>query len=70
LLLGIDSWSVEPFGSNEFVTHRTLLGAGVVIVEALDLSNVPPGDYEFTCLPLLIAGADGAPARAVLRTLS
>jgi arylformamidase len=69
-LVGIDSPSVEQFGREDFATHRALLRAGVVIVEALDLSNVSAGLYDLTCLPLLVAGADGAPARAVLRTRS
>jgi arylformamidase len=69
-LVGIDSPSVEKFGRDDFAAHRTLLRAGVVIVEALDLSNVSPGIYDLTCLPLLVAGADGAPARVVLRTRS
>jgi arylformamidase len=66
-LVGVDYLSVEKFGSKDFAAHHTLLAAGVVIIEGLDLSLVDPGDYELTCLPLLVAGADGAPARVVLR---
>lgn len=65
-LVGIDYLSIEQFHSGHHRTHRTLLGAGVVIVEGLDLSAPPPGEYEFICLPLRIEGCDGAPARAVL----
>ena len=70
-LVGIDYLSVEKFKSENFETHKTLLSNGVVIVEGLDLRGVPPGMYELMCLPLKIAGGsgDGAPARAVLRTL-
>jgi arylformamidase len=46
--------------------HRTLFRAGVVALEGLDLRPVGPGPYRLVCLPLLIPGADGAPARAVL----
>ena len=46
--------------------HRVLLGAGVVVVEGLDLSAVEPGSYELYCLPLKLVGSDGAPARAIL----
>jgi arylformamidase len=69
-LVGIDYLSVEKFGSTGFETHGNLLEAGVVIVEGLDLREVSPGDYEFICLPLKLAGGagDGAPARAVLRS--
>ncbi|MFC1836444.1 cyclase family protein [Thermodesulfobacteriota bacterium] len=66
-LVGVDYLSVEPFAETGPV-HRMLLGSGVVIVEGLNLSGVEPGEYEFICLPLKMLGADGAPARAVLRT--
>ena len=35
-------------------------------IESLDLSDVALGIYNFAALPLKIAGADGAPVRAVL----
>ena len=65
-LLGVDYLSVQRFHDPEPTTHRILLGAGVVIVEGLDLSAVPPGTYQLLCLPLKLVGSDGAPARAVL----
>ena len=65
-LVGVDYLSVEQFHSAEHRTHRTLLENGIVIVEGLVLSAPPPGDYDLCCLPLLLAGLDGAPARAVL----
>jgi arylformamidase len=70
-LVGFDYLSVEKFGSEEFETPLALLSAGVFIVEGLDLRAVGPGLYELCCLPLKIAAGsgDGAPARAVLRTL-
>lgn len=64
-LVGVDYLSVAPFHES-VPTHRTLLSAGVVIIEGLDLSGVEPGDYTLCCLPLKIQGSDGAPARAVL----
>jgi arylformamidase len=64
-LVGVDYLSVAPF-EDLVETHNILLKAGVVIVEGLDLSQVGPGRYNFYCLPLKIAGADGAPARALL----
>ena len=67
MLVGIDYLSVEKFGSTDFPVHHVLLSAGVVIVEGLDLSQVDPGVYEMACLPLRLVGADGAPARVVLR---
>lgn len=65
-LVGVDYLSVEQFHSPHHKTHRTLLENGVVIVEGMVLSEPPPGDYELYCLPMLLAGLDGAPARAVL----
>lgn len=64
-LVGVDYLSVAPFGDSE-PTHKVLLKAGVVVVEGLNLSNVMRGFYDLYCLPLKIAGADGAPARAIL----
>jgi arylformamidase len=65
-LVGVDYLSVEAFGAAEPLTHRTILSAGVVIVEGLDLREISPGDYFLSCMPLKLAGADGAPARVVL----
>ncbi len=64
-LVGVDYLSVAPFGDG-LPTHQILLKAGVVIVEGLDLSQVSQGRYSLYCLPLKLAGADGAPARTIL----
>jgi arylformamidase len=71
-LVGIDYLSVEQFKSENFQTHHAFLSRGVVILEGLDLREVPSGLYELICLPLKIAGGsgDGAPARVILRTLN
>lgn len=68
-LVGIDYLSVEKFGSEDFKTHITLLEKEVVIIEGLDLREVPAGDYELICLPLKLEGGtgDGAPARTILK---
>jgi arylformamidase len=68
-LVGVDYLSVEKFKSEKHETHLSLLANGVVILEGLNLRDVPGGDYELICLPLLIAEGtgDGAPARTVLR---
>jgi len=65
-LVGIDYLSAESFGVSEPRTHRILLGAGVVIVEGLNLRNIAPGNYTLACLPLKIKDGDGGPARAIL----
>ena len=64
-LVGIDYLSIAPF-ADPAPTHLTLLQAGIVVVEGLDLRGVAPGQYTLICLPLKVAGADGAPARAIL----
>jgi arylformamidase len=70
-LVGVDYLSVEKFHSQDHVVHRTLLAHEVIILEGLNLSEVPAGKYELICLPLRLRTnlGDGAPARAVLRTL-
>jgi|YNPNPStandDraft_1061719.scaffolds.fasta_scaffold43354_1 arylformamidase len=64
-LVGVDYLSVAPYRLGT-PTHRVLLQAGVVVVEGLDLSEVEAGPYDLYCLPVKLAGADGAPARAIL----
>lgn len=64
-LIGIDYFSIAPFGDS-VPTHRTLLGAEVVVLEGVNLSQVPAGSYQLYCLPLKLGGSDGAPARAIL----
>ena len=67
LTVGIDYLSVGGFRHDLAETHLILLGAGIWVIEGLDLSRVEPGRYELACLPLRLVGADGAPARAALR---
>ncbi|HEX2722955.1 MAG TPA: cyclase family protein [Gemmatimonadaceae bacterium] len=64
--VGVDYLSIEQFHSGHHRTHRTLLERDVVIAEGLLLSEPPDGEYELICLPLKLAGVDGAPARAIL----
>lgn len=65
-LVGIDYLSIQSYDAGAEV-HRLLLQAGVTILECLDLRNAPEGCYELVALPVLIAEAEGAPARALLR---
>jgi arylformamidase len=64
-LIGIDYLSIAPYHQS-IPTHRALLGAGVIVVEGMDLSAILPGTYTLYCLPLKLVGSDGAPARAIL----
>ncbi|HET6973149.1 MAG TPA: cyclase family protein, partial [Pyrinomonadaceae bacterium] len=70
-LVGIDYLSIEKYGSSNHATHLALLSKGVVILEGLNLTDIPPGNYELICLPLRLRNSkgDGAPARVVVRTL-
>jgi len=65
-LLGLDLPSMDEIDSKSLQNHHALARAGIAIVESLDLSDVAPGIYNFAGLPLKIAGADGAPMRAIL----
>ncbi|MDP3879044.1 MAG: cyclase family protein [Dehalococcoidales bacterium] len=67
--VGVDYLSVGGYKQGGSDVHRILLSGGVWIIEGLDLSAVAPGGYYLTCLPLRLVGADGAPARAILRPL-
>ncbi len=64
-LVGVDYLSVAPFGDSE-PTHKVLLKAGVIVVEGLNLAQIPRGFYDLYCLPLKLLGSDGAPARVIL----
>jgi arylformamidase len=66
-LVGVDYLSIEEFRKPGAPAHRVLLGSGTIIIEGLDLRRVTPGVYDMFCLPLPLVGADGAPARVVLR---
>jgi len=67
--VGSDYLSIGAPDAGGAATHRTLLHAGICVIEGLNLVGVEPGAYELVCLPLRLLGADGAPARAVLRKL-
>jgi arylformamidase len=67
--VGVDYLSVGGYEKDSSETHQALLGAGIWLIEGLNLKHVEPGEYELVCLPLKLVGSDGAPARAVLRRL-
>ena len=70
-LFGIDCITIGNFKETDNLnkTHRTLLGAGIYILEDCALAEVPPGDYELLCLPLLMWKGDAGPCRAIIRPL-
>lgn len=67
LTVGVDYLSVGGFKKDGPETHHALLGAGIWIIEGLNLRDVPSGHYDLICLPLRLSGAEGSPARAILR---
>jgi arylformamidase len=67
-LIGLDLPSVDQTDDPTMQIHHRLDAAGILILENLDLRAAAPGVYELIALPLKIAGAEGSPIRAVLRT--
>ncbi len=67
--VGIDYLSIDGFGQDELRVHAILLGAGIPVIEGLDLSDVVAGVYECVCLPLRVEGGEAAPARVIVRPL-
>lgn len=65
-LAGIDYPTIEQRGSPGHPVHKALLAADILILEGINLADVPPGRYQLFCLPLALTSAEGAPARAVL----
>ncbi|MEN1760428.1 cyclase family protein [Anoxynatronum sibiricum] len=63
--VGIDSLGIER-DQPDRMTHKTLLGNGILILEGLRLAAVPPGDYLLVAVPLKIKGAEASPVRALL----
>ena len=65
--LGVDYLSVGGYKKDGPAVHRILLGAGILIIEGLDLTEAMPGRYHMICLPLKILDSDGAPARVIVK---
>jgi len=66
-LIGIDTPSMDYADSKELEAHKILRAGNVALLENLDLTDVPEGDYELIALPLRILGSDSSPVRAILR---
>lgn len=67
MTVGVDYLSIGGFNKDGVETHQIMLGAGIWVIEGLNLSEIKPGYYELICLPLKLEGADGSPCRVVLR---
>lgn len=67
--VGVDYITPDEFENKKRPVHHVLLRKGIILIEGLNLSQVPAGDYFIICLPLKIKDGDGAPARAILLEL-
>ena len=67
-LVAIDYLSIEGINSEFNDVHLLLLKNNIVIIEGVNLLEVPEGEYNISALPLKIKDGDGAPARVVLWT--
>ena len=66
-LVGIDYLTIDsPAGEAEWPVHNILCPAGVIILEVIDLSEIPAGDYFLAALPVPLVGSEAAFGRAVL----
>lgn len=65
-LVGLDYITIDKHGDESTPAHKSLLGGGILILEAISLEEVPPGGYTLICLPLKISGGEASPVRAVL----
>jgi arylformamidase len=70
-VIGIDYLAIGSFRDKENLVevHKVLVGNGIWVIEAINLSAVKAGMYEIICLPIKIANGDAAQARAILRPL-
>jgi arylformamidase len=67
-LAGFDYISAERHDASGHPVHLALLRHDILILEGIDLGQVPAGAYTLWCLPLKISGAEASPVRAVLTT--
>jgi arylformamidase len=66
MLVGTDAASIDPEDAEDLPAHRALLSRGVALIEDLDLSAVPEGEYRLVALPLRFQDLDASPVRAIL----
>ena len=65
-LVGIDYISIDRYGDEMAPVHYKLLKEGILILEGINLMDVPSGDYTLLCPPLKMKGAEASPVRALL----
>ena len=67
-IVGIDYISVDKYESEDLPVHKSLLSNDVLIVEGLELNDVPIGRCEIYIMPMKINKMDGLPARVIAKT--
>ncbi len=65
-LVGIDYASVDRYDNDSLSAHHILLKSSILILEGINLKDVPTGRYTLFCLPLRIKNAEASPVRALL----
>lgn len=65
-LVGIDYISIDRYGDEMAPVHHRLLKEGILVLEGINLMDVPSGDYTLLCPPLKMKGAEASPVRALL----
>lgn len=68
VLIGVDTPSIDLCHDESLAAHHRCLAHEILIIEGLVLADVPTGTYELIALPLKLAGFDGSPIRAILRS--
>jgi arylformamidase len=67
-IVGIDYLSIDSLDEEKLPVHNQLLSNNILIVENLDLEQVPAGRYrEISIIPPNIIDMDGLPVRAFAR---
>jgi len=66
-MLGIDSWCLDSWDTNDRPVEQLLLAKKMLLVENVNMDEVGPGSYEISCLPMLIINTGIAPCRVILK---
>ena len=65
-LIGIDYITIDRYKDATFAIHHKILGNDILILEGIDLSEVPPGRFTLFCPALKIKNGEASPVRAFL----
>lgn len=68
ITIGLDYLTVDPPSEPTFPAHMELLGNETLIIENINLRDVPAGTYELLAAPVNLLDVDGGWCRAILRT--